>query len=134
MKPIEVLTYVEGEDPVKLAFDAVGRENLDKIEVFNNRVLVATAPHLERSKGGLIFTNSTIDENRYQEKVGIVLKCGDTAFEGDDEFKWPNPPSVGSLVFYRVTDSMEIGVNGVSCRFIADYSVIGTVSDLGVIW
>lgn len=112
----------------------MGQENLDKIDVYNNLVLVATAPHKTKSAGGILFTDSTVNEARYQEKVGIILKLGEGAFAPSEGYAWSNPPKAGSLVFYRVTDSMELGVNGVSCRLVNDSAIIGSVQDIGVIW
>lgn len=134
-KRVDVLTYVPGQDdPAKIAIEAVGQENIDQISVFNNRILVATAPHPEKTASGLFFTDKTIEEQRYQEKIGVVLALGETAFQHDEDFFWGDPPKIGDLIFYRVTDSMEIAVNGVSCRFVKDSNVIGKVSRLDIIW
>lgn len=130
----QVLTYKDGEDPKKVIFDALGNA-VEQISVYGNRVLVATAPHCERSKGGIIFTDKAVDENRYQGKVGLVLKLGEAAFKFDGSYDWVGAkPEVGSWVFYRVPDAWECGVNGVSCRFIRDEFIVGEVPFPEAIW
>jgi co-chaperonin GroES (HSP10) len=130
----QVLTYTVGQDPKKVVMDAVGSA-IDEISVFGNRVLVATAPHCERSKGGIIFTDKAVDENKYQGKVGLVLKMGDAAFSYDGSYEWVGEkPEVGSWVFYRTPDSWECGLNGISCRFIRDEHIVGELNSPDAIW
>ena len=61
-------------DPRKDLLDRVG--NLDELKIFNNQVLIATYIRPEKTKGGIIMTQNTRDEDRYQSKVGLVLKFG----------------------------------------------------------
>ena len=130
----QILTYVEGQDPKEIIFDAV-KDDLPKLNIYGNRVLVATAPHMERSKGGIIFTDKVKEENRYQGKVGLVLKLGPSAFKYDGSYEWEgDKPVIGSWVFYRTPDSWECGIAGVSCRFIRDSYVIGEVAEPNMIW
>lgn len=130
----EVLKYDGDQDPKQVVFDAV-RDALANIELFGNRVLVATAPHLERTAGGIIMTDKTISEERFQGKTGLVLKLGETAFKYDGSFEWVgDAPVAGEWVFYRTPDSWECGVNGVSCRVIRDENIIGRVAAPGTIW
>lgn len=130
----QVLTYTGEQDPKKIVTDAIGAA-LNGVTVFGNRVLVATAPHCERSRGGIIFTDKAVDENRYQGKVGLILKVGEGAFKFDGSYEWGGgKPAIGSWVFYRTPDSWECGLNGVSCRFIRDEYIVGEVNSPDAIW
>lgn len=126
-EPAKVLQYTEGEDPKKVVFDALG-DALGDWPLFLNQVLVVTAPHPEKSKGGLLYVPKTMDEERFQGKVGLVVKLGELAF--DDETRWPNEdtrPKIGDWVFYRNADTSECSINGISCRFILDDCIKGRV-------
>ena len=130
----EVITYTEGEDPVQKVFDRLG-DAAKGVTVYGNRVLVATAPHKDRSSGGIIFTDSIKAEGRYQGKVGLVLAIGPTAFQYDGSYQWEGPaPEVGSWVFFRTPDTWECGLNGVSCRFVRDELIVGEVDGPDAIW
>jgi co-chaperonin GroES (HSP10) len=130
----KVLRYKEGEDPKAVITEAIGNA-LNDVTVYGNRVLVATAPHCERSKGGILFTDGSIDENKYQGKVGLILKFGEGAFKYDGSYEWIGAkPVVGSWVFYRTPDSWECGLNGISCRFIRDEYIVGEVAAPNTVW
>ena len=136
---VKVPEYDAGEDPKAKIFEALG-ESLAGIAVYGNRVLIATAPHMTRSHGGILYTDKAKDEQRYQGKVGLVLAIGDSAFKFDGQFEWDGPvPSVGDWVFYRASDTFECGVrvkgnSGLSCRFIRDELILGRLEDPDLIW
>ena len=92
-------------------------------------VLIVTAPTMTKSKGGIIFTDPTKNEDRFQGKIGMVVKIGEVAF--NDPEIWPNEdtrPTIGDWVVYRNADTHECAINKISCRFIKDYLIIGKVS------
>jgi hypothetical protein len=127
---VQLPTYKEGEDPRMVIFEAV-KDHLKLIDPpFGARVLVATAPHCDKSSGGIIYTAKRVDEGRFQGKVGLILAMGATAFKYDGMYDWDGPkPNVGDWVYYRPSDSFETGINGVPCRFIHDVNIIGRVLD-----
>lgn len=109
------------------------------LELLRNRVLVATYVIPEKTKGGIIRIDRTIEESRFQGKVGLVLAKGPEAFNFEDK----NPgvvPEVGDWVFYRAADSSELGIaglgenSGLSCRWIYDDHIVGRVADPESIW
>jgi hypothetical protein len=131
---IEFLSYQEGEDPKKVIFKAIGVA-LDNIEVFGSRVLVATAPHRNKSKGGILYTDKRLEEGRFQGKVGLILKMGSAAFKYDGQYDWEGPkPEVGDWVYYRPADAWETAINSVPCRFANDQLIVGRVTDPEVIF
>lgn len=130
----------------RAAFLDATRESVAKIKLLRNRVLVATFIESEVSKGGIIKPPKTLDESRFQGKVGLVLKLGPMAFEFDDpEHLRSEKPRVGDWIFYRASDATECGVKinserwpnhgtGVLCRHIHDDLVVGIVDDPESIW
>ena len=136
---VKVPEYDAGEDPKAKIFEAL-KDSIAGINVYENRLLVATAPHMTRSHGGILYTDKAKDEQRYQGKVGLVLAMGATAFKFSGKFSWDGPaPDVGDWVFYRAADTFECGVkvqgnSGLSCRFIFDNFVMGGLKTPDLIW
>lgn len=98
--------------------------NLDGYRVLASNVLVATYIKPARTAGGIIIPDSGTDEDRWQGKVGLVLKLGHTAFKYDGMAAYEGPiPEVGEFVMFHTSDSRELGINGTSCRFV-DSSLI----------
>jgi hypothetical protein len=134
----EQLTYnLDSDDPFQVIMAAL-KDALPLIpDIYGARVLVATAPSPTK-RGSLWVPDKTLDEGRYQGKVGYVLGWGPNAFKYDPQFPsypWEGPkPAVGDAVFYRTSDAWECGINGVSCRFILDDCIVGRVTDIEVIW
>jgi len=72
-------------DPKQKLIEDIG--DISKVELFNNQILVAVYIRPQKTKSGIYLTDKTTDEDRYQSKVGLVLKKGPTAFV-DPEGKW----------------------------------------------
>jgi hypothetical protein len=84
-----------------IAFQQIGKF-LDGIDIAYNDILVAK--YIPEKIGTLLASPETQREQRWQNKVGMVLKYGPTAKQ--DGFKY----EVGDWVFYRSQDGCEIGV------------------------
>jgi len=110
------------QDPKQELIENVG--DISDIEMFNTQVLVAIYVRPQKTKSGIILTDKTIDEDRYQGKVGLILKKGPDAFI-DSEGKWfANVSfSVGDWVVFRPSDGWAVSVNGQPCRILDDVSV-----------
>lgn len=108
---------------------------LDAIGVFNNFLLVGIWMRPEKTAGGIILTQKTRDEDRWQGKCGYVLKRGPLAFVDDDRnaFHGQNV-NEGDCVLYKTSDGFSLDVNGIHCRMIEDVHVKAVVSDPSVIW
>lgn len=118
------IAMLHEKDPKQALLDQIGK-SVDKLNVLNTQILVAVYIRPEKTKGGIIMANKTRDEDRYQSKVGLILKKGPTAFVENDEKKW-----FGDLEFkehdwivFRPSDGWAITVNGVLCRMLEDVSV-----------
>ena len=120
-------------DPKKKILDEIG--DVNDIGVFNNQILVAIYMRPEKTKSGILLSGNTRDEDRYQGKVGLVLKKGATAFV-DPDHKWfvDTNVNVGDWVYFRVNDGWSINVHGVSCRMLEDTDVRGSTQYPDAIW
>lgn len=104
----------------------------EDIEVQYNWVLVVK--HLRRVVArGILAAPVTETEDRWQGKVGMVLKKGPAAFqdEGPNKFYGFNP-EVGDWVIFRNSDGWDVELGHradriayLSCRFIQDAHIVG---------
>lgn len=113
-------------DPKEALLTELG--DTGKIELLNTNVLVAVYIRPEKTKGGIIMTSKARDEDRYQSKVGLIVKAGPTAFVESDG-KWFNglDLKVGDWVIFRPSDGWNITVNGVLCRMFDDAIIKGRI-------
>lgn len=111
------------------------------IDLFYGQVLVAK--HIRTTVGtiGLIASHQTQLEDRYQGKVGLVLKIGPLAFLSDNNRNFGGAnPKVGQWVMYRASDGHDaniIAVDGldyVECRILEDAEIKGVLRYPGRIW
>lgn len=166
---IDVTRYAEDKacatpDGLKARLLAELTPQLDGIDLQRNRCLVATYIRPNITRGGIIITDKASEEDRWQGKVGLLLKVGPTAFdyeelhdradalfEDNDEPDFDidaardraarelGLPRVGDWVAYRTSETHEVGIEvepGVcaSCRQIYDESIVMVVSDPSKIW
>lgn len=109
-------------DPAEKLIEEIG--DLSTIKLFNNQILVGVYIRPEKMKSGLLLPNQTTEEDRFQSKVGLLLKMGPSAFEPNDEgwFKGETFNLHDWLVF-RPADGWSITVHGVLCRILIDTQV-----------
>ena len=121
------------EDPAKKIVDKVG--GLSSVELFNNEILVGIYMRPKKTKSGLYLSDNTTDEDRFQSKVGVLLKAGPKAFEANDEgwFEGENFNLNDWLVF-RPSDGWAITVHGVLCRILKDVQIKGRVQNPDEVW
>ena len=134
-------------DPAQALWEAAG--DLGDYEIFHNLVLVATyiAPQkvLKGPNGEDIIlhqTDKAHDEDRFQGKIGLVLKVGPLAFADDTLAKFGGVElRPGDWVIYRPSDGHELFIRdrsknneGLSCRLIEDTFVRGRVKDPSLIY
>ena len=125
--------------PERALMDAVG--DLSDYEVFHNFVLVSTYIAPEKV-GSIIMPDRKIDEDRFQGKVGLVLKCGPLAFVDDKVTRFGGVTiRPGDWVVYRPSDGHELFIkdrrmvnDGVPVRLIEDTLIKGRVSDPSLIY
>ena len=120
-------------DPAKAILDEIG--DLSNVEVFNNQLLVAVYIRPEQTKSGILLPGQTRDEDKYQSKVGLVLKKGPSAFE-DISGEWFKDVdiNVNDWIIMRSSDGWSITVNGILCRMLDDMNVRGRVDHPDRVW
>jgi len=116
------ITMLHQKDPKKVLLEQVG--DTSSIEIFNMQVLVAVYIRPEQTQSGLFLSDKSRDEDRYQSKVGLILRKGPTAFV-DKDGEWFSGLNIneGDWVVFRPADGWSITVNGTLCRMLDDMSV-----------
>lgn len=119
-------------DPRQKLLDELG--DISDIELFHNQVLLAVYLRPQKTRSGLYLTDKHVDEDRFQSKVGLLVKSGPQAFEQDGNwFSGLNFADHDWLVF-RPSDGWSITVNGVLCRIFDDINIRGRVPHPDAVW
>jgi len=144
---LRALAEAAAFDPAKPLWDAAG--DLSDYDIFHNLVLVATyIPPPKTFKGpngeDIPFhsTDKTLAEDRFQGKVGLVLRVGPIAFQDDGAAKFGGVTiKPGDWVMYRPSDGTELFIRdrrkineGLSCRLIEDTFIRGRTKDPALIY
>jgi co-chaperonin GroES (HSP10) len=121
------------KEPKQVLLEQVG--DTSSIEVFNMQVLVAVYIRPEKTKGGLFLSDKSRDEDRYQSKVGLILKKGPTAFV-DKDGEWFSGLDIneGDWIVFRPSDGWNVTVNGTLCRMLDDMSVRARIAHPDQVW
>jgi co-chaperonin GroES (HSP10) len=129
--PPALMSHVE--DPANEIRKRIG--DISQIEVLHNQILVGVYIRPEKTKGGILLTSQTRDEDRYQGKAGLVLKKGPLAFVDDDNNKFHGQNvDIGDWVFYRVSDGFPLVLNGTLCRLLEEVHVKGKIPSPDVVF
>ena len=120
-------------DPRKTILKAIGK--LDDVEIFNNQLLCAVYIRPEKTKGGIVLPDQHRSEDKFQGKVGLVLKKGPDAFV-DSTNTWFSGVSVDidDWSIFRPADGWNITGNGVLCRILNDINVRGRIQHPDQVW
>jgi co-chaperonin GroES (HSP10) len=132
-KTMPYMVMEHEDDPAKPLLEQAG--DLSSVEVFNNQLLVAVYVRPQKTKSGIILTDKTTDEDRYQSKVGLVLKKGSSAFN-DNTGEWFNGVEINESdwIVFRPSDGWSVTVNGQLCRMIDDVNVRGRIDHPDRVW
>src|SRR5262249_23578251 len=71
----------------------------------DNRVLCAVYIAPQKMASGLLRPDQNRDEDKYQGKVGLILKKGPTAFVDSGDWTFSIKPDVGDWVYYKPSDT-----------------------------
>lgn len=129
--PHMVMTH--DADPKELLKKELG--NISEVEIFNTQILCVVYIRPQKTKSGIYLPDSTVDEDRHQSKVGLVVKMGADAFI-DDTGKWFKDAKIelDDWVVFRPSDGWSITVNGVLCRILDDTNVRGRIQQPDTVW
>ena len=123
------IAALSGHDPKRAILSAIGQYNIDQFEPFHNLVLVGVYVRPEKTVGGIIIGgDKTRSADRFEGKVGLVLKVGPIAFNDDAVNKFGGKRVMpGDWVMYRTSDAMEFffvdrdsRLDGTSVRMVQD--------------
>lgn len=120
------------ENPKEKILKEIG--DLSEIELFHNQVLLAVYIRPQKTKSGLYLTDSHVDEDRFQSKVGLLVKAGPQAFQPDGNWFTDMKFEMNDWLVFRPSDGWSITVNGVLCRVVDDINVRGRVTHPDAVW
>ena len=133
--------YLHDSDPKQALLDKVG--DLSGVEVFGSDVLVALYTPPEKTKSGIIISDNTREEFKFQGKVGLVVKMGSTAYVDEEGNKFRDV-DVGDWVVFRPSDGWPFQLNTmksrisrdgiVDCRVVTDINIRSRVSHPDLIY
>lgn len=120
-------------DPKEKILQELG--DLSKIELFNNQVLCAVYIRPQKTKSGIYLSDKTVDEDRFQGKVGLLVGMGPSAFQ-DDSGQWFENIAFNlhDWLVFRPSDGWNITINGVLCRILSDTQVKMRIPAPDVAW
>lgn len=120
-------------DPREKLLNDLG--DLANIEIFNNKLLLAVYLRPEKTKSGFILPGSNLNEDKYQSKVGLLIKMGASAFQDDSNVWFQNIKiDLHDWLFFKPTNSWSMTVNGILCRVIEDSLIEGRVQHPDEAW
>lgn len=114
------------KDPKELILGELG--DISNVELFHNQVLLAVYIRPTKTKAGLILTDQHVDEDRYQSKIGLLVKRGPSAFEQDGNWFSGLTFNDHDWLLFRPSDGWSVTINGVLCRIFDDINIKGRVS------
>ena len=120
-------------DPKQELMSKMG--DLSEIEVFNNNILVAIYMRPNKTKSGIFLTDDTTEQDKFQGKVGLVVKKGPSAF-ADDTGRWFKDieVNVGDWVVFRPSDGWSVAINSQPCRLMDDVVIRGRIKHPDLVW
>ena len=127
------MTMEHEVDPKKKILDEIG--DISTFEIFNNNILVAVYQRPAKTKSGIFLTDKTTEEDRFQSKVGLLVKMGPRAFEANEEGWFDGVTfELSDWITFRPSDGWNITVNGVLCRMLSDTQVRGRSKHPDEVW
>ena len=114
----------------KAATEAPEKTNLEKLpDPTGWRILVMPFRVKEKSEGGIIIAQETLDRARAAVQVGYVLKMGPLCYKDEDKYPtgpWCKPKDW--VIFARYAGS-RMGIDGGEIRMLNDDEILGTIDD-----
>ena len=125
------MPHMEMEHEVSPAAKLVEQAgDISNVEVFNNQLLVAVYVRPAKTKSGIYLTDKTTEEDRYQSKIGLVLKMGDSAFN-DKSGEWFNGVQIeeGDWIIFGRYAGARMAIDGGEIRILNDDEILATIKD-----
>ncbi len=107
------------KDPATLIHEQLG--DIEDVDVFNDRILLAIYERPEQTKAGIILTQTTRGEDQFQGKAAMIVKMGPVAvLKAEDRGGALN---VGDWVAIRPSDGWPVRINKQMCRLVSEKDV-----------
>jgi co-chaperonin GroES (HSP10) len=114
-------------DPKEAILKALGKHDT---HVFHSKVLVATYVRPAMTSGGIILPDKTVEEDRYQGTIGLVIAMGKGAFKDDNIAQFNGDKlKIGDWVGYVAADGISLFINSVPCRLFDDTRILFRVDN-----
>ena len=127
-----VAEMLHADDPVQKLLFELG--DLSGFELFHNQVLVAVYQRPEKTKSGILLARQTLDEDRFQSKVGLVVKMGPQAFVNSGNWVFDYALEPKDWVVYQPQHGWAITIKGVLCRVLVDTSIKARINHPDMVW
>jgi len=115
-------------EPKPLSPDNIG-DTVDELpEPSGYRILVLPFTPKSKTKGGILFSQETLDKARISTTCGYVLKMGDLAYKDTEKFGKPWCKKGDWVIFARYAGS-RLPIEGGEVRLLNDDEVLGTIKD-----
>ena len=119
----------KAQEPDPLHPDNIGTDTVDELpEPSGYRILVLPFTPKNKTKGGILFSQETLDKARIATTCGYVLKMGDLAYTDKDIFGEPWCKKGDWVIFARYAGS-RLPIDGGEVRILNDDEVLGTIKD-----
>ena len=119
----------KAQAPDPLHPDNIGKDTVDELpEPSGYRILVLPFTPKNKTKGGILFSQETLDKARIATTCGYVLKMGDLAYTDKDKFGEPWCKKGDWVIFARYAGS-RLPIDGGEVRILNDDEVLGTIKD-----
>ena len=119
----------QSPEPDPLHPDNIGTETVDELpEPSGYRILVLPFTPKNKTKGGILFSQETLDKARIATTCGYVLKMGDLAYSDSEKFGKPWCKKGDWVIFARYAGS-RLPIEGGEVRILNDDEVLGTIKD-----
>ena len=116
-------------EPEPLTPENIGTETVSELpEPSGYRLLVLPFTPKSKTRGGILFSQETLDKARIATTCGYVLKMGDLAYTDKDKFGDPWCKKGDWIIFARYAGS-RLPIEGGEVRILNDDEVLGTVKD-----
>jgi co-chaperonin GroES (HSP10) len=121
------LQSIDAKEP--LSPENIGSDTVDQLpNPSGYRILVLPFTPKEKTKGGILFSQESLDKARIATTCGYVLKMGDLAYKDKDKFNEPWCKLKDWVIFARYAGS-RLPIEGGEVRILNDDEVLGTVKD-----
>lgn len=107
------------KDPATVIHELLG--DIDDVDVFNDRILLAIYERPEKTAAGVFLTATSRAEDQFQGKAAMIVKMGPVAvLKADDRGGALN---VGDWVAIRPSDGWPVRINRQMCRLVSEKDV-----------